>query len=158
MEEGKKLYIKMLQKTMEEDLDLLAEHVEQQYSYIEKMCNKLVLLWDKDINKNIECFFNDLEKLEKDFKDQYVKCSDIKNIENFFNNIKEYENYFKEQYKKYLDIKNIECFFNDLEKLEKDFRKYDLEKLEEEFKKQYTTYLNAMADMCKEMYEEIKKL
>ena len=90
MEEGKKLYIKMLQKTMEEDLSLLEP--EQQYNYIEKSCNKLVLLLDKDINKNIEKFFNDLEKLE------------------------------------------------------------------EEFKKQYTKYIDTKADMCKEMYEEIKKL
>ena len=90
MEEGKKLYIKMLQKTMEEDLGLLQP--EQQYNYIEKACSKLVVLNDSNINKNIESFFNDLEKLE------------------------------------------------------------------EEFKKQYTKYLDTKADMCKDMYEEIKKL
>ena len=76
MKEGKKLYVKMLQKTMEDDLGLLEP--EQQYNYIEKSCSKLVLLNDENINKNIEQFFNDLDKLEKEFKDQYAKYIDAK--------------------------------------------------------------------------------
>ena len=67
-----------LQKEMENDLSLLSQNPEQQYTYIEKACSKLILLDDEAINKNVEKFIDDMENLERNFQKQYKKYIDTK--------------------------------------------------------------------------------
>ncbi len=78
MEENKKLYIKMVQKEMNEVFESGTLNPEQQYSFIEKICQKLVLVDIDNITVNIKRFFNDLELLEKDFKKHYKQYIDKK--------------------------------------------------------------------------------
>jgi len=78
MELYKQIYVKMLKKEMNDLLNSGSLTPEQQYSFIEKICQKLVLVNDKKITETIENFNNDLQELEDNFKKQYQKYLDTK--------------------------------------------------------------------------------
>ena len=69
MVDKNKLYIKLVKKEMNDALESGQLKAEEQYVYINGICQKLVLIDDVPID--FEGYFNDLDKLENDFKKQY---------------------------------------------------------------------------------------
>ena len=72
MVEKNKLYIRLVQKEMNDALESGQLKPEEQYIYINGVCQKLSIpgVIDK-LPIDIEGYFEDLDKLEKDFKKQY---------------------------------------------------------------------------------------
>ena len=69
MVDKSKLYIKLVQKEMNDALESGQLKAEEQYIYVNGICQKLVLVDEMPID--FEGYFNDLDQLEKAFKKQY---------------------------------------------------------------------------------------
>jgi len=74
--EDKKLYIKLIQKEMNDTLESGILKPEQEQQFINQICMKLILANDPDINKTIKTYFDDLDKIDDSFKKTYKKYAD----------------------------------------------------------------------------------
>jgi len=74
MVDKNKFYIKLIKREMNNVLEKGQLTPEQQYNYIDGICQKLVLIDDVPID--FEGYYDDLDKLEKNFEKQYKEYID----------------------------------------------------------------------------------
>jgi hypothetical protein len=69
MNDNEKLYVKVVQKEMNEALESGQLNAEQQYNYINTVCQKLILV--DDIPIKFKDYYDELDKIEDNFKKEY---------------------------------------------------------------------------------------